>query len=307
MKAVIIFITALFFLYFTNPVLAANLLSNPGFEDGLSSWTLSGSTATFSAVFDLKHEGNASVKISKENASSWAYFYQRIPVEAGKYYKLSGWLRLNDESIANGKLRFYWLSDSAGTKVSSDPVEITLTSKNSDFQLIETNSIISPDQSTFVEVQGYIYLNQKSPATPLLFDDLVFENVQPTPTPTPTPTSSPTNTPTPAPTSSPTNIPTPTKTPTPTPVKSPTPTSESDPMAPSMPENTVQSSVLGENAGGELGIPSPDNNLIPGQTKKPDTVFQWTIMLLGIALIAICVIFTIRIIKKGELGQDEKE
>lgn len=158
MKAVIIFIATLFFLHFANPALAANLLSNPGFENGLSSWMLSGSTATFSAVFDLKHEGNASVKISKENASSWAYFYQRIPVEAGKYYKLSGWLRLNDEFIASGKLRFYWLSDSTGAKVSSDPVEITLASRNSDFQFIETNSVISPDPATFAEVQGYIYI-----------------------------------------------------------------------------------------------------------------------------------------------------
>lgn len=78
-------------------------------------------------------------------------------------------------------------------------------------------------------------------------------------------------------------------------------------MVSSAPENSAQSSVLGESAGGELGIPAPDNNLISDQTKKPDTVFQWTIMLLGIALIVICAIFTIRTIKKGESGQDEKE
>lgn len=305
MKAIIALIAVFIFLfYFANPSFATNLLSNPGFEDEISSWTSSGGSATFSAVFDQKHGGNSAVKLSKEGTKSWAYFYQRVPIEVRKYYKLSGWLRLNDDFITNGKLRFYWLSDSSGTRISPDPVEISLTTKNSDFQFIETESIISPDQSIFAEVQGYVYLNQINPVVPLIFDDLVFENVQPTPTPTPTPAPTNTPTPTPTPTASPTNTPTPTKTPTPTPTKIPTPTSK--PNASPTPENIPQNSVLGESAENGLDI-SPPENLISGATKKQDTIFQGILIVLGIALIAACVILTIRIIKKGESMRDEEE
>lgn len=304
MRAIIGLIAFLFFLHFANPALAANLLSNPGFEDGISSWTLSGSTATFSAVSDQKHGGNNAAKLSKEGASSWAYFYQRVPVETGKYYKLSGWLMLNDDFITNGKLRFYWLSDSNGAKISTNPVEISLTSKNSDFQFIETDSIISPDQSVFAEVQSYVYLNQKNPVAPLLFDDLVFENVQPTPTPTSTPTPVPTNTPTP--TSSPTNTPTPTRT--------PTPTLTLKPSASPTPKEILPTSVLGESTdSGSIVLPADteffnENALISNKPKNANNNwFQKIFMTVGVVFIAVCVILTFRAIKKGGLTQNEEE
>lgn len=287
MKAVIALIAVLFFLHFANPALAANLLLNPGFEDGISSWTLNGTTATFSAVLDPKHGGNSAVKLTKENASSWAYFYQRVPVEVGKYYKLSGWLRLNDDFITNGKLRFYWLSDNNGTKVSSNPVEIILVSKNSDFQFIETDSIISPDQSTFAEVQGYVYLNLKSPVVPLIFDDLVFENIQPTPTPTPTPTSTPTPTPIPAPTV--TKTPTPTPTPIPKPSASPTS------------KEILPTGVLGESTqSGEIVSPtdtqfSNEKALISNKTKNAgNNWFQKIFIGIGMTLLITCAILFFR-------------
>lgn len=293
MRAIIVLIAFLFFMHFANPVFAANLLSNPGFEDGISSWTLNGSTATFSAISDSKHGGNSSAKLSKENASSWAYFYQRIPIEVSKYYKLSGWLRLNDDFITNGKLRFYWLSDSNGTKISSDPVEVTLTSKNSDFQFIETDSIVSPDQSAFAEVQGYVYLNQKNPVVSLLFDDITFENNQPTPTPI-----LPTSTPIP-PTATPVP-PTPTKTPTPTPSHTPTPT----------PEEILPTAVLGEST--ESGsIVSPietklkKNAPVSNRSKSPNNNFQKISILTGIVFVAACAILTFREIKKRKLMQNE--
>lgn len=302
MRATIVLIAFLFFLsLFAFPSFAANLLLNPGFEDGLSSWTLNGSTATFSAISDPKHGGNSSAKLSKENASSWAYFYQRIPIEVSKYYKLSGWLRLNDDFITNGKLRFYWLSDSNGTKISSDPVEVTLTSKNSDFQFIETDSIVSPDQSAFAEVQGYVYLNQKNPVVPLLFDDITFENNQPTPTPIP-----PTSTPIP-PTATPIP-PTPTKILTPTPIpNTPTPTSKPSATPTSKP---LPTSILGESTQSALIISPTDvmskkNVLVSNKSKSPNNNFQKTLIFIGVVFIVSCVILTFREIRKRRLMQDE--
>jgi len=300
MRAIIALIAVLLFLHFANPALAANLLSNSGFEDGILAWTLNGSTATFSAVSDLKHGGDSAVKLSKENASSWAYFYQRVPIEAGKYYKLSGWLRLNDDFITNGKLRFYWLSDSGGTKVPGDPVEVVLSSRNSDFQFIETDSIISPDQSIFAEVQSYVYLNQKNPISPLLFDDLVFENVQPTPTPTITPT----------PTSTPTNAPTPTKTPTPTPSNTPTPTLKL--LVSPTQKKVIPTDILGESTkGGEIALstdaesPNQETLILNKTENKSNNWFQKILMFVGIVFMASCAILTFRETKRRKLMQSE--
>ena len=299
MRAIISLIVLLLFLshyFFISSSFAANLLSNPGFEDGISSWTLNGTTATFSAVSDPKHGGDIAAQLSKENASSWAYFYQRIPIEVGKYYKLSGWLRLNDNSITNGKLRFYWLSDNSGTQVSFDPVEIALTSKNSDFQFIETDSIISPDQSAFAEVQGYVYLNLKNPVVPLIFDDLTFENNQPTPTPVPpTPTPIP-PTPTPIP-------PTPTPIPnTPTPTLKPLIIQTKTPI-PSL--EVLPTSVLGESTqSGQIVSPTDEPS---NESKNANNNFQKIFIFLGIVFLSVCAILTFQAIKKGRLTHNEEE
>ena len=125
--------------------------------------------------------------------------------------------------------------------------------------------------------------------------------------PTPTPTNTPT--PTPTPTSTPTSSPTPTLIPTPTKTPTPIPTTNALTSKPSVaPTSELSStSVLGENIGNGLDISSPGDNLVSDQTKKPDTVFQKTSMILGIILIAVCAILTFRIIKKGELMQNEEE
>src|SRR3989344_2425150 len=97
--------------------------------------------------------------------------------------------------------------------------------------------------------------------------------------------------------------PTPTKPPTPPPITN-TPTTK--PTTPSAPENISQNSVLGKSTGDGLDI-SPPENLISDSAKKPDNIFQGIIMLVGVVFIAICVILTIRIIKKGEQVQNEEE
>ncbi|PIS13997.1 hypothetical protein COT65_01160, partial [Candidatus Shapirobacteria bacterium CG09_land_8_20_14_0_10_47_13] len=207
------FIGSLTVIFSPPKIFAANLLANSDFEQGVASWNLGTSTATFSATVTSKHNGNYSALLTKNGSSSWAYFYQKVSVEAEKYYKLSGWAQLNDPFINNIKLRFYWL-DSAEGKISS--VEKEIKTPDSSFQFLETESTVSPVNALFAEVQGYVYLDQKNPVSPALFDDLLFEEVaEPTPPPEPTATSAPEPTNTPAPTSTP-------KPPTSTPTLKPT-------------------------------------------------------------------------------------
>jgi hypothetical protein len=266
-------------------VFAANLLSNPGFEESLSSWILNGNTATFSAVSDQKHNGNNSVKLSKENSSSWAYFYQRVPIETDKYYRLSGWLRLNDNAINNGKLRFYWLTDNNGTKLIPDPVETVLTSKNSDFQFTQTDIIKAPEQSMFAEIQGYVYLNEKNPQIPLLFDDFVFENTQPTPTPssTPSPQSTPTSTPTKSPTPELSSANATPKPSTPVPSVSPTKTSLNEAILGVASESASMSSLANSLA---LKNPKKQKIILPAKEDNTGKI----LILLGFVFILACVI-----------------
>lgn len=195
-----------FFLWLTvSPAFAASLLQNSGFEEGLNSWTISPATATASATTSTKHSGSFGGLLTKLSSSSWAYISQKITVEPDKYYRFSGWGFLNDASITNIKLRFYWL-DASQSKVSSNPTEKELAAKGSDFQFMETESTLSPPTAQFADVQTYVYLNKAGPSSPAIFDDLSFESVTPTSAPAPTATPAPTSTP--APTQTPTSAPT---------------------------------------------------------------------------------------------------
>jgi len=242
------------FLFWTEETSAANLLINPGFENGIGNWALGVSTATFSATSTLKHDGEYSALLTKKNSKSWAYFYQKVNVESEKYYRLSGWMLLNDGYINNIKLRFYWL-DSSENKISG--VEREIKGSDSSFRFLETEAALSPAIALFAEVQGYVYLDSENPVNPALFDDLIFEeSVAPTPTPEPEeeikeefPLSDSNSDPTPALVS---GTPTPTKKPTPRPTPTLTPTStpsgeilgeEATPTAEVVSFNTTQEST----------------------------------------------------------------
>ncbi|MBI2309755.1 hypothetical protein HYU89_02545 [Candidatus Collierbacteria bacterium] len=227
------FLFIVFFLWqTTDPAFAGNLLQNSGFEEGLNSWTVSPATATASATASTKHSGSLGGLLTKLSSSSWAYLSQKITVEPDKYYKFSGWGFLNDASITNIKLRFYWL-DASQSKISSNPTEKELAVKGSDFQFMETESTLSPSTAQFADIQTYIYLNKANPVSPAIFDDLLFESVTPTPAPVPPAT------PAPASTSSPTSTPTPTSIP-PTAIPSSIPTVKpSIILADSVSENSI--------------------------------------------------------------------
>jgi len=185
------------FLFFSREVLADNLLQNQGFEDGLTYWTKGVSTATFDITPKIKHSGNYGALLTKLESKGLAYFYQKVSVKPGKYYKLSGWVFLNDSFINNVKLRFYW-QDAGGTNLSLVEKETKTFDEN--FQFLETEITCSPSEAISAEIQAYVYLNAPNPLNPPVFDDLVFEEVIPptlTPTPAPTPTPIPTSTSTP--------------------------------------------------------------------------------------------------------------
>jgi len=200
------------FLSFRSTYICANenLLKNPGFEDQTLFWISYPSSAIFQATQSAK-VGSQSALLTK-NSSSYAYFYQRVPIENNTYYQLSGYTVLNDSKINNIKLRVNYL-DEKEAKIAN--FEIGTTIMSPDWQYLETIPVLSPENAFFAEIQGYAYLNEKNPGQPALFDELNFVPIAPTIIPSPTLTSTPTLTPTPTP--SVTVLPTITLIPTPQP------------------------------------------------------------------------------------------
>src|SRR5689334_15767756 len=69
---------------------AANLVTNPGFESGLSGWTCSNGSTVGSPV----HSGAAALAGAANNSDT-AQCTQNIPVVSGQRYTLSAWVQGN--------------------------------------------------------------------------------------------------------------------------------------------------------------------------------------------------------------------
>ncbi|GII85421.1 hypothetical protein Ssi03_34110 [Sphaerisporangium siamense] len=168
---------------------AANLLSNPGFESGLSSWTCASGKG--SVVSTPVHSGSGALS-GEAGGQDIAQCTQTVTgLRASTAYTLSAWVRGNFVyvGVQNGTSR--WASSpSAYTQIT---ISFT-TGANQTSATVYVNGWYG---------QGTYYA-----------DDVSFDGpgTQPTSTPTPTPTITPTVSPTPTPT--PTVTPTPTPTPT---------------------------------------------------------------------------------------------
>jgi hypothetical protein len=82
------------FVAFAAPSASAQFVSNPGFESGLTSWTLDGYTASSGITTANKHSGNAAVKLTGQVDQNYgAYLYQGVATNNGQLYTLSFWMR----------------------------------------------------------------------------------------------------------------------------------------------------------------------------------------------------------------------
>lgn len=107
---------------FVLPVAIAHgeLLQNPGFESGTSSWLwYHGGSSSVAPSTEYAHEGTHSAKSILTNANDWALMCQSVTVTSGNAYELSLWA-LPDSvtgSLQGGlKLEFY---DNTGKNLST--------------------------------------------------------------------------------------------------------------------------------------------------------------------------------------------
>ena len=85
---------------------AQNLIANPGFESGLTSWTVTSAyywnTAVYSPDSTTRHSGNFSVRGDESNDGSLGALQQNLSgkLVAGRTYVLSGWIKT--QNVADG-------------------------------------------------------------------------------------------------------------------------------------------------------------------------------------------------------------
>lgn len=100
---------------------SANLISNPGFEDGQQSWKRSIMAGKFLFEIDsvVSHSGNKSAKLEctevaprtdkPQNPNSWARWHRGIPVKKGKAYKFRCFVKTQPDFI--GKIMIFLTGD----------------------------------------------------------------------------------------------------------------------------------------------------------------------------------------------------
>ena len=194
-------------------------LNNGSFEDGKTSWGVTG--GTFFSVSTPRHDGNRAAELYCDKRCSLS---QLVAVDEGARYMLTAWVVKNDPVLDHVEISVEW-RDASGNRL-SESLRPSLTGDSPDYHPLTTGWMTAPLQAAWARVWLTSIYKQDVPAS--TYFDAVSLNKLDAPTPTATPTPSPSATPT-APTHTPTLTPshTPTATRTPRPTSTPTVTSTS--------------------------------------------------------------------------------
>lgn len=176
------------FLFCPEKVLAENLLSNPGFEDGTSSWSKNGGVLEQAST--PVHGGNYSASLTSTTIST-KWIYQIISVTGGTSYVFSGYILKNEENVSSACLRIAWYASSDGSGSELNHVDSTeiLEDNGPDFRYLTTDIVMVPDDANSARIKGVSAFNSTAEAT-VYFDDFSFEETTLSPI-TPTPTNAP--------------------------------------------------------------------------------------------------------------------
>jgi len=216
------FVLVIVLVALASPTHADELLTNSGFEQGVTGWGASHSQ--LESVSSPVYEGKSAARLSTHGTQTQEA-YQRVGVVPGSVYRFVGRIFMNDPSIRYAYLRVTWL-DSSGNHVSDAEDSPWITIPQPEYVLASTNDAVSPlaAASARLSIRIESNLGASGPIN-AYFDDLSFTGAIPPPS-TPSPTPSATPAPTPALTATPSPA---TGTPPPTPRPSATATPDEEP------------------------------------------------------------------------------
>lgn len=157
-KCMLYTVLAIALLFLAVPcVYAANILTNPGFEEGdfpptgWADWSGSGSgepkdgVAGFPAPREMAHNGSKCVgKILYGGGERWGGFSQTVDVAPGKAFEASGWVlnKKNDVQLTNGAKVY---------------IEVKfLDAGEKEIKVSKSNSITQPTDWTKLNVRGLV-------------------------------------------------------------------------------------------------------------------------------------------------------
>jgi glucose/arabinose dehydrogenase/PKD repeat protein len=143
-----------------------NLLINPGFEQGLASWTGGGSQATI--VSSPVRSGSAALRIAATSAGQTA-LEQIAPVVGGQPYEVSAWVQT--EALTGGALVMVVWQDSAGRSLYIDRTPV-VQGTTGWMRLAQT--FVAPSQAARARVSVRLTREADNAGT-AWFDDVVLD------------------------------------------------------------------------------------------------------------------------------------
>ncbi|MBC7289317.1 MAG: carbohydrate binding domain-containing protein [Armatimonadetes bacterium] len=150
----------------------ANLLPNPGFEDGLSGWHQRG-PAEFAADTEVKFSGRASARITvPEGTKPWyqALYFELAGISEGEQYHAEARVRTRGTTRASAYMALEFL-DAASQRVSIYHSEISEGTGRDRWDLLWVDAMV-PDTAKVLRL--LLVLNENATAW---FDDVRLERV----------------------------------------------------------------------------------------------------------------------------------
>jgi hypothetical protein len=235
--------------------LSQNLLFNPGFENGLSGWSVSQGTAVYTRDSSVWHSGSSSVKGVENNTGSLGRLYQNVGsiTSVGSQYQISGWIKTSN-IIGYAVIALNYVDSNGITPADGNVNTLGFVNGTQDWTFFQSPVFTLPAMPSDTRMLWFLFDFYAGAGTAWVDDvSLVMVSATPLPTPTPTATPTPTPSPTPTPTVSPTPSPTPTPAPTPSPSATPLPTQSPTPTPTQTPTATPTPTI----------VPSPSPTLTP--------------------------------------------
>ena len=216
----------------------AQLLTNPGFEDGTAGWT---SIDAEIYPSNRARSGAGALEIYSPGFEANPDVYQWLPVQPAGTYEFSGWVIKDDPNADRVTLRISWFTDKDELVSSWD--SDWLTGSASEYRFVTTATHVAPLNAATARVS--VGVATVGPGSVWL-DDFSLEGPDPEAV-TPTASITPTVAPTPSP-----------------PTASPSPTSSS-PTAPLTPSSTVTAAPTP----GSSSSPATGTPITPTLTRTP--------------------------------------
>lgn len=135
----------------TIPTVCPNLIQNPNFENGFSSWSISNNTgAAYFIDNTTSYSGQSSLRMEMYNASSDAVAYQSVDIEGDRSYYISALAKTNNTNTLEFHIYFF---NSTGEVIDLNGSNYILVRSQSGEQWSEVGSLVdSPPDAVKMEI-----------------------------------------------------------------------------------------------------------------------------------------------------------